>query len=89
MSDEASIIVDADAIKAAVVAVGGNKVLGPRFGVSAAGVTHWIKHGMPGPVATYVSSLTGVPKEVLSPRHHDPNFVKPPRRKHKEANRAA
>ena len=85
MNDDATLIVDKDAIKSAVVAVGGNSVLGPMFGVTPAGVSHWIRHGMPAHVARYVHNKTSVPLAVLSPRHYDESFKRPRRKSSHQA----
>ncbi len=70
-----------DQIRAAIKQAGGNVFLAEMFNLTPQAVSQWCKTGMTAKGARYVNSKTGVPLEVLAPRHFSDQWQSKPRRR--------
>ena len=63
-------VIDSEAIKSAIKAAGGNEVLCPKFGRTPQAIWLWTRNGVPPRPARFLHEMSGVPLEVLSPKHY-------------------
>ena len=63
-------VIDSDAIRSAIKAAGGSKVLREQFDRTTQAIWLWTKNGVPPGPAMFIHQKTGVPLATLSPQHY-------------------